>query len=47
MFFVAINVLKDFNTLHCKSSFIEHIAMVQSNEDAKIHASDMIEMRVK
>ena len=47
MFSVAINGLKDFNTLHYKSSFIEHIAMVQSNEDARIHTSDMTEMRVK
>ena len=47
MFSVAINGLKDFNTLHYKSSFIEHIAMVQSNEDARIRVYDMTEMRVK
>ena len=37
---VAIN-----GTLH-KSSFIEHIAMVQSNEDARISVFDKSEMRV-
>ena len=41
MFSVAIN-----GTLHCKSSFIEHIAMVQSNEDTRISVFDMSEMRV-
>ena len=47
MFSVGINGLKAFSTLHYKSSFIEHITMVQSNEDARIRASDMSEMRVK
>ena len=47
MFSVAINGLKVLSTLDYKSSFIEHIAMVQSNEDARISASDMFEMRVK
>ena len=47
MFSVSINGLKSFNTLHYESYFIEHIAMVQSNEDARIHASDMSETRVK
>ena len=47
MFSVAINGLKAFNTLYYKSSVIQHIAMVQSNEDARIRASDMSEMRVK
>ena len=41
MFSVAIN-----GTLHHKSSFIEHIAMVQSNEDTRISVFDMSEMRV-
>ena len=41
MISVAIN-----GTLHYKSSFIEHIAMVQSNEDARISVFDMSEMRV-
>ena len=41
MFSVAIN-----GTLHYKSSFIEHIAMVQSNEDARISVFDMSEIRV-
>ena len=44
---LAINGLKALNTLHYKSSFIERIAMVLSNEDARIRASDMSEMRVK
>ena len=47
MFSVAINGSKAFNTLHYKSSFIDHIAMVQSNEDVRIWASDMSEMRLK
>ena len=41
MFSVAIN-----GTLHCKSSFIGHIATVQSNEDARLSVFDMSEMRV-
>ena len=44
MFSVAINWLKGFHTLHYESSFI---AMVQSNEDARIGVSDMSEVRVK
>ena len=44
MFSVAINGLKAINTLHYKSSFIEHIAIVQSNEDARVRASDVFEM---
>ena len=47
MFPAAINGLKTFGTLHYKSSFYKHIAMVQSNEDARISASDMSEVRVK
>ena len=42
MFSVAIN-----GTLHYKSSFIEHVAMVQSNEDARIGVFDMPEMGVR
>ena len=38
---VAIN-----GTLQYKSSFVEHIAMVQSNEDARMSVFDMSEMRV-
>ena len=41
MFSVAIN-----GTLHYKSSFTEHIAMVQSNEDARISVFNMSEMRL-
>ena len=44
MFSAAINGLKAFSSLHYKSSFIEHIAMIQSNGDARIHASDISEM---
>ena len=40
MFFVAINWLKGFHTLHYESSFV---AMVQSNEDARIRVSHMSE----
>ena len=40
----GINGLKAYSPLHYKSSFIEHIAMIQSNEDARIHVSDMSEM---
>ena len=47
VFSVAINGLKAFSTLHYKNSFIDQIAMVQSNEHARISASDMSEMRVK
>ena len=50
MFSVAINAngLKTFSTLHYSlSSFIDFIAMVHSNEDARISASDTSEMRVK
>ena len=47
MFSVAINGLKDPYLLHYNSSFIEHVAMVQSNEDARIRVSDMTEMTVK
>ena len=36
MFSVAINGSKALNTLHYKSSFTEHIDMVQSNEDVRI-----------
>ena len=43
LFSVAINGLK----AALQKFFIEHIAMVQSNEDARIRASDMSEMRVK
>ena len=44
---VAINGLKAFNTQHYKSSFMEHIVMVKSNEDPRIYVSDMSEIRVK
>ena len=44
MFSVAVNGLKTFSTLHHESSFTEHIALVRSNEDARISASDMSEM---
>ena len=44
MFSVAINGLKAISTLHYKSSFIEHIAIGQSNEDARVRASDVFEM---
>ena len=50
MLSVAINAngLKPFSTLHYNlSSFIDFIAMVHSNENARISASDMSEMRVK
>ena len=44
MFSVAINGFKAFSSLHYKSSSIEHTAMIQSNEDARIHASNISEM---
>ena len=44
MFSVVINGLKAFSTLHYKGSFIERIAMVQSNRDTRISASDMSEI---
>ena len=47
MFSVAFNGLKTFSTLHYKSSFIDFIAMVHSNKDVRISASDTSEMRVK
>ena len=33
---INLNKSKALNTPHYKSSFIEHIAMVQSNEDIRI-----------
>ena len=49
MFSVAINGNGlNFSTLHYNlSSFIDFIAMVHSNENARISASDTSEMRVK
>ena len=47
MFSVPINGSKALNTLHYKSSFIEHIAMAQPNEDVRIRAYEMSEMRLK